>query len=576
MRAVEEERDRGGRFAGIDDGRADLVAWEAEQPDNAYAADRHFREVLALHAGDALATLEADLLPFGAAVAGELDALVRENNLHVNLPRLERHDGVGVAREQVIHHPAYHLAGEGIYGAGLIAALAEEPVWLGALARFYVSSTLGEAGHNCPVACTAGLVRVLQQLAPEPLQQRYLPGLLDRDYDRHLEGAQFLTEVQGGSDVGANACIAEPAGDARYRLSGEKWFCSNIDADLFLMTARRDAADSGTRGLGLFLVPRHLDDGRPNGFAVRRLKDKLGTRSMASGEVDFDGALGWHMGPLDAGFKNMMRLVIHTSRLYNAVGCCGLARRAYVTARGYARRRRAFGHTIADYPLVQETLAGIKAECDAMVSASFHIAALQDRLEAGRASEQEQDFLRLAVNLNKVRSAKSARWAVVEGIEVLGGNGAIETFSVLPRLLRDAIVYENWEGTHNTLLMQMWRDMHKARLQQGFGEHLAGLLAGSGGQRAERLGGWLAAARADLDRVLQLDQRAGPVALRPLLDRLSYLMYAIVRQHELDRLAEPDPASAASLDLLLAERLAAAPERDPAHLDRIQQIAESL
>src|SRR5690606_16204596 len=132
------------------------------------------------------------------------------------------------------------------------------------------------------------------------------------------------------------------ADDGTWRIFGEKWFCSNIDADVFLMTARPEGAGAGTSGLGLFLVPRHLDDGRVNGFYVRRLKDKLGTRSMASGECDFNDAVAYHMGPVGSGFKNMMQLVINTSRLFNAVGCVGVMRRALVTARQYAKYRRAF------------------------------------------------------------------------------------------------------------------------------------------------------------------------------------------------------------------------------------------
>jgi alkylation response protein AidB-like acyl-CoA dehydrogenase len=199
-----------------------------------------------------------------------------------------------------------------------------------ALALFYLSSFNGEAGHNCPVACTAGVIKTLQYAGSDELKANYLPRLLDADYDRKLHGAQFLTEVQGGSDVGANACMATLA-DAKqnqWLINGEKWFCSNASADLALMTARPVDGASGTKGLGLFLVPRRLDDGSPNGIYIRRLKEKLGTKSMATAEIDFRDCMAYQIGEPGKGFQHAMDYIINTSRLYNAVGSAGAARRA--------------------------------------------------------------------------------------------------------------------------------------------------------------------------------------------------------------------------------------------------------
>lgn len=514
-------------------GRDALIAWQQSQPTNAYTSDRHFRKVLARYAQDRIERMEPDLVRFGEEVARPVDALVRENNLNANLPRLERYNGLGVRTEQIVHHPTYHEAGRFIYGSGVMEAYSEHPNHLGALARFYVSSYNGEAGHNCPLACTAGVIRVLQELGSDEMKQRFLQRLLDRDYDRHYEGAQFLTEVQGGSDVGSNAARAVQAADGSWRLSGEKWFCSNIDADLFLMTARPEIegkTTEGTRGLGLFLVPRVLDNGRVNEFKVRRLKDKLGTRSMASGEADFEGAVAYHMGALGDGFKNMMELVINTSRIYNAVGCAGIGRRAFVTAQSYAKHRAAFGPAIIEYPLVQEHLADMRVVLEAMTSGTFYVVALQDRIESKNASPNELGFQRLAVNLNKLATAKLGRWMVVQGIEILGGNGTIETFSVLPRLLRDAIVYENWEGTHNTLLMQMYRDMAKYRVHESFVAELNRLTAAEGAdaRRGEELRARIHELGERLNAVLEMPAEVAPVHLRPVMDELAFVMYAAV------------------------------------------------
>lgn len=558
-------------------GRDALIAWQQAHPSNAYTSDVHFRKILAQHAGPKLDRLEADLIRFGEEVAGPVDALVRENNLHTNLPRLERYNGVGVRTEEIIHHPTYHAAGAYIYGSGVMEAYAEHPNHLGALARFYVSSYNGEAGHNCPLACTAGVIRVLQELGTDELKQRFLQRLLDRDYDRHYEGAQFLTEVQGGSDVGANATRAVKAADGTWRIFGEKWFCSNIDADLFLMTARPEIegqAVDGTRGLGLFLVPRNLEDGRVNDFKVRRLKDKLGTRSMASGEADFEGAVAFHMGQIGEGFRNMMELVINTSRIYNAVGCSGVSRRAYVTAQTYAKHRTAFGTAIIDYPLVQEHLANMRVKLEAMTSATFYIVALQDRIEEGNGAEQEAGFQRLAVNLNKMATAKIGRQMVVDAIEVLGGNGAIESFSVLPRLLRDAIVYENWEGTHNTLLMQMYRDMAKYRVHEAFIGEIRTILGRAHicKRRGPELGGRLDELAGQIEGVLSMSQNVAPVMLRPVMDSLAQVLYAAVLLGDATEMsAEDNDAIEHYFDMNIRPRI----HRDDAYFKRIDRLARA-
>src|SRR5262249_17464480 len=151
------------------------------------------------------------------------------------------------------------------------------------------------------------------------VRDRFLPPLLLTDYAEAQRASQFVTEVQGGSDVGANASRAVPNGDGTYRISGEKWFCSVADADQFLMTARVHGAAAGTRGLGCFVVPREID-GAPNGFALRRLKLKLGTRAMASGEIDFDNAIAYPVGPVDEGFKTAAGVVLNTSRWLTAIG----------------------------------------------------------------------------------------------------------------------------------------------------------------------------------------------------------------------------------------------------------------
>jgi acyl-CoA dehydrogenase len=360
--------------------------------------------------------------------------------------------------ERIEFHPAYAQAGRAIWRTGIVGAPAFEQARL-----LYLLAHAGEGGHACPVVCTAGLVRALRTHASAELREEFLPPLLETDYDSCQRGAQFLTERHGGSDVGANRVEAVSDGDA-WRISGEKWFCSVADADQFVVTARRQGASAGTRGIGCFLVPRRVD-GAVNGFRIRRLKDKLGTRALATGEIEFDGALGYAIGVPDEGFRVAAGTILNTSRWLNALGSTGLMRRAYLEAAGFARERTAFGQRVADFPLVRENLAVMKAEEQAALASTMELTSLVDRIDSGSATAEDVAWHRILVNANKFVTSLAATRAIRRGIEALGGNGTIEDFSPLPRLYRDAIVFESWEGTHNVLCAQVLRDL--TRLEDG-------------------------------------------------------------------------------------------------------------
>lgn len=500
-------------------GRAALNAWVDSQPDDLFADDVALDALVGVHGMD---HRRPRLHETGQVVAGPLDRVVRTNNLHRNLPVLDTYDGVGNYTARVSHHPAWWAAGRLIYGTGIMAAYAETTTpHRFILTLFYLTAQAGEAGHNCPLACAAGAIRSLQRLGTEAQQAGPLARLLDPSFDTNWTASQFLTEVQGGSDVGANALQATPLdapelaaqGGGRWRLDGEKWFCSNADADVFLVTARVAAPETGTRGLGLFVVPRVKADGTPNGFSIRRLKDKLGTRSMASGELDFTGAEAEALGPVSRGFKSVIELVITTSRLYNAMGCAGHCRRAWVVASTYAQHRAAFGQPIAHFPQVKETLAWMRADTEACLAGTLWLASLQEAVDEGRATDLEQACFRVAVNLNKLRTSVLAHDTVNRGIEVLGGNGAIETFSVLPRLLRDNVVFENWEGSHNVLRAQVVRDCSRYGVHRGFFAQLRQMLPADAAA--------LDADKAELDAVLSAPAALRDLRFRRLADRMA-------------------------------------------------------
>jgi acyl-CoA dehydrogenase len=542
-------------------GREDLLAFEREQPDNFWRADPHLQRVVRHWAGeDAVAAWEDDLDRFGGECAGPIDRAVRENNLNHNLPVLRRWGPYGDRIEEVEHHPSYHEAGRMIYGSGVMTALGEAGGNLRSQTLGFLSALNGEAGHNCPLACTAGVIKVMRALGSDELKERYLPRLLSRNYEQLAHGAQFLTEVQGGSDVGANSVRAVPGDDVTWRIHGEKWFCSNVTADLILMTARPEGAPEGTRGLGLFLVPRRTPDGEINRFFIRQLKDKLGTRSMASAELDFDGAFAWAMGPVEDGFKNMMTHVINTSRVFNAVGTSGIARRACYIAHGYATRRKAFGPSLIEYPLVQETLADMRSETAAMTSGTFYLLHLMDRLDRGEAGDEEIAFIRMAVNLNKMRSAQSSHDVTLSGVEMLAGNGAIESFSVLPRLIRDNIVFENWEGAHNVLLVQVLRDARRLALHEPFLSHLKAQ-AGEHPRIAGAIDTW----GAEMSSLLAEEDAAATLRIRQAGGRLAWIQWAAAML--------ADGTEPALIEHFLDRRIGPEATRDSAYLERIRTLS---
>ncbi|MFV1998404.1 MAG: acyl-CoA dehydrogenase family protein [Acidiferrobacterales bacterium] len=439
--------------------RASLAAWQAQKPTDYLQADANIQRILQMHMGEDYQRHRAMLSKAASLSATTMDDLAIASNRDENLPVLSRFNGMGERTEEVVFHPSYHELGACVWDTGVLAVL-EQPgneMLSGALAYFIAHN--GEAGHACPVACTAGLIKLLQQAGSAGQKKRYLPQLFETDYTTRLHGAQFVTEVQGGSDVAANSCVAAPetTHKGRYRITGEKWFCSVVDAGLFVLAARPEGAPQGTKGLALFLVPRTVD-GEVNDFTIRRLKYKLGTRSMASAEVDFNGALAEPVGPLDNGFKNLVGIVLDTSRVQNAVAACGLMRRACIEAQSYARHRTAFGKVIIEHATVAQILARMNVLTRAAVSTTFRLLAMSDRLATGNASAEIAEARRTHVNINKYWTAIQCTQVVRDAIEVLGGNGTIEEFSVLPRLYRDAIVLESWEGTHNTLCAQVLRD----------------------------------------------------------------------------------------------------------------------
>ncbi len=420
-------------------GRQALSEWQKSLKHNIFQNDPDFQHSIDLYLNRKCPHIKQELTAFADRVVNELEPLVAENNLYQNLPRTDHYDGIGQKIEAIIHHPTYEQSGNIIYNSKILERMSKPGGLLEALTFMFLSSQAGEAGHNCPLACSAGIIRVLQKVENFPKKDFYIQKLTAPSYTHNFTGAQFLTEIQGGSDVGLNASVAFQDVQGKWRIKGEKWFCSNANAELILITARYDQNMAGTKGLGLFLIPSILEDGERNHYTIRRLKDKIGTRSMASAEMDFHGAYAFAVGEPEEGFKLVMENVLHISRLFNTFCVLGMAKRAYTTALNYAHYREAFGKQIIEYPLVKENLARIKAENNALLASIFATVQLQDDYDSGKVKGEDiKLLLRLLANLNKYLSSMWSVEHIHHALDTLAGNGAIETFSSIPRLLATA------------------------------------------------------------------------------------------------------------------------------------------
>jgi alkylation response protein AidB-like acyl-CoA dehydrogenase len=459
------------------------IAEEPTAPDvtglNLYLIDKALQDVLRLRlAPDLLAHLAPHFEELGARAASDIDANARLADRHP--PILHHRDRHGRDSQWIEFHPGYRALEQAGFSDFGLAAMSHRGGVLGwseplpPIAKYALTYLFAESefGLLCPINMTDSLTRVLRRFADDAILQRYLPGLTSLDPEVALQGAMFMTEKAGGSDVGAIETIARQDGEA-WRLYGEKWFCSNADADLALVLARPEDATHGTRGLGLFLLPRILPDGSANSYRLVRLKDKLGTRSMASGEVVLDGAQAFLVGDIDRGFVQMAEMV-NASRLSNAVRSAGMMRRAFHEAREVCRHRVAFGRRLIDFPLQRRQLVKIMLPAEQSLSMTMYTATVLEAADRGGKDAAKE--VRLLTPLLKFRACRDARKVTGDAMEIRGGCGYIEDF-VEARLLRDAHLGSIWEGTSNIVAIDaieraVGRESADAALEQSLHREL--------------------------------------------------------------------------------------------------------
>lgn len=450
---------------------------------NAYTDDPDFAALLRVYLGDTLFThLEPHLNELGRRVGGELDALAHLADTHP--PVLHNRNRQGMDLQSIEKHPAYVALEQVAFGDYGLAAMSHRSGVLGwsqplpPAAKYALSYLLVQAefGLCCPLSMTDSLTRTLRKFARPELVERYLERLTTQDPSQLIQGAMFMTEQGAGSDVAATttrATAAPELGEGVYRLSGDKWFCSNPDAGLAMVLARVDSSPMGMSGVSLFLLPRTLPNGEANAYRIVRLKDKLGTRSMASGEIRMDGAQAWLVGELGRGFVQMADMV-NNSRLSNGMRAAGLMRRSLAEALFVARERHAFGQSLIDMPLMQIQLAKMMVRTEQARSVMFQAAWALQRADSGE--PQAYALTRLLTPLLKYRATRDARQVAGDAMEVRGGCGYIEEWAD-PRVLRDAHLGSIWEGTSNIVALDVLRAIQREDALPVWQQHQRDLMA---------------------------------------------------------------------------------------------------
>ncbi|MFF1261948.1 acyl-CoA dehydrogenase family protein [Streptomyces sp. NPDC058321] len=520
---------------------------------------------------DDRARVEPLLTELGALAAGDLD---RQAALaDANPPRLVQYAPGGERVDEIEYHPAHDRAAAIAYEEFGLAAMSHRPGVHGwpskvphtvkyALSYLYVQSEFGMA---CPLSMTDSAARILRLFDPERYAAE-IAALSSTDPGLRATGAMFMTEKQGGTDVGLTETVATDQG-AHWTLTGKKWFASNPGADVILTLARVPGQGEGTRGLGMFLVPRLRPDGTRNAIRIDRLKDKLGSKSIASGEVTLEEAYATPVGRLTHGFRQMAEM-LNVSRLSNAMRAAALMRRAVRESVDHTRVRHVFGRPLFEQPLMRATLLPMIIDTEGALALVLEAAARLTAADEGAADGEggaARDLVRVLTPLAKHTLCKRARSVTGEAMEIRGGNGYIEDW-VNPRLVRDAHLGSIWEGSSNVIALDVLRCMRRQ------GAHHT--LADTYGDRAETRGRW-ELLRKKGDALLELPAEEQEMRIGRYADELTR---AVMETLLYDQAAHETETTGNGRALLVARTCTALlddPDTPPrAALDHLAELAE--
>ena len=433
-----------------------------------YADDSQLPALVARWAGSEAPTIDARLREFSKLASFRWRDLAEAAARPEERPRLEHYDGHGHRVDRILRPGAVEELEREVFSSGLYSRAT--PRWE-RLAKLLLLHQNGEAGVTCALACTEGLIALIE--AHRETAHAELLRIVEHcregvagDFGR---GSQFLTEIQGGSDVPANRVEARPDGDGRFRIHGVKFFCSACHADYAVVTAKVTGSDD----VSTFVVPAYLDAaaGERNGYEILRLKRKLGTIELPTAEIEYRGALAYPVGPLGRGVANVIGHVLTTSRIHVSISNAATNLRAAREARLYGEFREVFGRPVAGWPIGAARLREIEHTARRTLAGQFavhgELLALDGRLTAGLPADAQLELrrrklrLRLLTMLQKATTTRDTIALVHEALSVFGGHGVMECFSALPRLLRDAYINEQWEGPRALLLSQIHSDLRR-------------------------------------------------------------------------------------------------------------------
>jgi acyl-CoA dehydrogenase len=446
-----------------------------------------------------------------------------------NPARLVRWDRDGNEVNEVVHHPAALETKRLLWKNDFLhlrhsdeARSRGRPVPGALLMAYHYLLSQAETGMLCAIGMTSGVLRLVARYGDERARELFVPRMTVNDFDRGWDGSMYLTERAGGSDLGGGTEKVARQVDGEWVLDGFKWFCSNVDGAAIVTLARPEGAPAGVKGLALFAVPRRFPDGRDNGVHIRRIKDKLGTRAVPTGEIDLVGARGYLLaggsGAADGRGLNRMMEFVNESRLAIAAMGAGIMRRSFLEAAIRAEQRRAFGKAIAEFGMVRETLLDLMVESEAAAAMLFLAAS---RVPTTLDAIGEGDPLaRILVPLTKIRCARGGIRSASLALEVFGGNGYIEDWP-LARQLRDAQCHTIWEGTENVLALDVLRSMARHQAHEAILEMIGAAVDRATDPLLSGLRDRVARARAQLTESLGRVAGAGERAARLHAGRLA-------------------------------------------------------
>ena len=460
----------------------EFLAWRNSF--NYYTDDPFLRQVIRHFAGDNWDDVDRAAQDMAEAASYRWRDMADAIAFPANHPYMMHYDGHHRRIDRIVRPHEIAVMEKEIFSEALFSSTT--PPWVKLVKMFLIYQN-GEAGISCPLVCTEGLVALLEKFADTPETRRILRHCREGIDGDFAIGAQYLSEIQGGSDVPANRLEAEKDGNT-WRLYGTKFFCSAAHADYAVVTAK----PAGSEDVAIFVVPSWLPGNKEkeirNGYTIDRIKWKMGTSELPTAELTFSGAVGYPLGPLDRGVANVVGIVLTLSRLTVGLSAAAGMTRAVREAKQYSEFRSAFGMTIGRFPMLAGQIRKMELAARRSTAGAFKLyeefLRLKNGLRGGivtdesEADKRRRFAVRELIMLQKITASWDATDISRSAMSIFGGHGVMEDFSALPRLFRDAAINEQWEGPRNVLLTQIHRDLQRVADWYPPREFVADILTG--------------------------------------------------------------------------------------------------